>query len=99
MMLNSLPHQFLRKQSAHKLTGHISTDTVIVRPEGQRPLKAEVNTKHGKTLCQKNRQAVANRPMNTGAGKLNIRSTGKYLPLCSSLNVHRKKKKNVQNKT
>jgi hypothetical protein len=44
-----------------------------------------------KSLCQKNRQAVANGPMNTGAEKLNIRSTEKYLPLCSSLNVHRTK--------
>ena len=101
MMLNSLqchlPHQFLRKQSVHKLAGHISTEPVIIGPEGQGPLKAEINTVHGKTLCQRNRQAVANGPMNTGAGKLNVRSTGKYHPLCSSLNVHRTK--NVQDTT
>jgi hypothetical protein len=54
MMLNSvqcyLPHQFVRKQLAHELTRQVSTDAVIIRPEGQRPLKDEVNTRHGKII-------------------------------------------------
>ena len=96
MTLNNLQcyvsHQFLWNQSANKLIGHISTDTVIVRPEGQTPLKDEVNARHGKISLSEKSPSCSKRANEHWLRKIKRKKHRKYFTLCSSLNVHRTKK-------